>query len=79
MSHQSALKGLISIHKLRRKLSHVCSDIVSYLHVHDIKIVVQPPFKDKGLALIEDLAGLAEEMYFGSAPHKMRNGKEVSI
>jgi hypothetical protein len=39
-SHQGALKGPISIHELRGELSHICSDVVGYLHVHDVKIVV---------------------------------------
>jgi hypothetical protein len=64
---------------VRGKLGHVCSDIVCYLHVHDVKVVVQPPFKNEGLALIVDLAGLAEETYFGTTPRKMGDGKEVPI
>ena len=73
------LKRLVSVHELRGELGHICSDIVGYLHVHDVKIVVQPPSEDEGLALIEDLAGLTKEMYFSTAPHRMRNGKKVSI
>jgi len=73
------LQGPVSIHELRGKMSHVCSDVVGYLHVYDIKIVAQSPFKNEVLALIVDLAGLAKETYFGAMPCKMRNREEVSI
>jgi hypothetical protein len=73
------LQRQVSVHEVRGKLGHVRGDVVRYLHVHDIKVVVQPPFKNKGLTLIVDLAGLAEETYFSAAPRKMGDGKEVPV
>jgi len=79
MSHQGALQRLISVHEVREKHGHVCSDVVGYLHIHDVKIVAQPPFKNEGLVLIVNSAGLTEKMDFSAMPHKMRDGEEISI
>ena len=73
------LQGPVSVHELKRKFGHISSDVVSYLHVHDIKIVAQPPFKNEGLALIINLAGLTKEMDFSIALRKMRNREEISV
>jgi hypothetical protein len=41
------------------------------LHIHDVEVVVKSPFEDKGLAMIEHLAGFAGEKDFGTTPREM--------